>query len=61
MRGLTVRLTYSGAEPVIVPDAGLTVDPNDTVDIPDEIASSLLARPDWQKAAKPEADSVKEN
>lgn len=51
-----MRLTYSGAEAVIVPDAGLVAAPGSTVDIPDAIAASLLQRPDWRKApAKKEA------
>ena len=50
-----MRLIYTGAEAVSVPDAGLTVAPDTTVEIPDTIAASLLARPDWRKAPKKEA------
>jgi hypothetical protein len=46
----TVHITYKGAAPVLVPDAGLTVSPGDTVSIDAELAASLLARPQWVKA-----------
>jgi len=48
----TVNLVYSGDRAVIVPDAGLTVEPGATVPIPTELAASLLDRPVWAKAEK---------
>lgn len=48
----TVKLVYSGKRAVIVPDAGLEVEPGETVSVPVTIADSLLARPGWAKAEK---------
>jgi len=45
-------LVYRGTEAVIVPDARLTVAPGAPTQIPDDIAASLLERPDWRKAPK---------
>jgi len=46
----TVKLVYSGPSAVVVPDAGLVAEPGKPVNIPTELAASLLARPDWAKA-----------
>lgn len=48
----TVKLIYQGDRAVIVPDAGLTVQPGETVSIAAELAASLLVRSDWAKAEK---------
>lgn len=48
----TVDLVYNGPSAVIVPDAGLTVEPGTTAPIPVELAASLLSRSSWSKAEK---------
>ena len=50
MKPETVKLVYTGRKAVIVPDAGLTVAPGDTVSIPAELAASLLAQGTWREA-----------
>lgn len=47
-----IDLVYKGAEPLIVPDANLVAEPGGVYPIPAELAASLLARPDWDKAEK---------
>lgn len=49
----TVRLVYTGAYAVVIPDAaGVEVEPGATVPIPAELAASLLDRSDWSLAEK---------
>ena len=54
----TVLLTYKGTAPVIASDANLVAQPGETYAIPEDIAASLLERPEWAKAkAAKESDS----
>lgn len=54
----TVLLTYKGTAPVIVPDAGVVAEPGKSYPVPEDIAASLLERPEWAKAkAAKESDS----
>lgn len=44
-------LVYKGPlEAVYVPDAGLTTERGVLVEVPDQVAASLLLCPDWRKA-----------
>jgi len=45
-----MMLVWKGTGPVLVPDAHLTAEPGVPVDIPEELAASLLRQPDWRKA-----------
>ncbi len=53
-----MRLTYKGTEPAWVPSLALTVQPGETVDVPDELADSFLSHPVWAKA-KPAKEVTK--
>lgn len=48
----TVTLIYSGPAPVIVSDAGVIAEPGQPVQIPADLAASLLSRPTWERVEK---------
>lgn len=48
-----MMLIFNGQGPVLVPDARLTVTPGVPVEVPDDLAPGLLARPEWRKAPAP--------
>lgn len=55
----TVRITFKGTAPVLVPDAGLAfVQPGETVSIDTELAAKLQAQSpeDWVRADKKAAE-----
>jgi len=53
---MTVKLVYSGPEPVYVADAHLIVEPGKPTNVPAEVAAGLLLQPLWRKAPQPKGE-----
>lgn len=48
-----MRLLYTGLLPVTFPSHGVSVEPGDAFDVPDDAAASYLARADVEAAPEP--------